>query len=240
MHHRYPIPGIKQTYRRNPGGRTIVIPVLMGATMLGIIAFFFWTEPVVEFDPASIPEVVVEDTVETAARELPSITEFLVSEETSLSTGNPFAVAENERVEIPGTIETAGIDDQKFTPWLSPEALDQYIREKNRGFEESFWERGHWIKAVEGRWAEGDHQFRIAYEPIPNPDSWQWQYRVNQTQSSFAASIREMSERGFKLRQTQSYERPDGERRFQGVWQREIKDLPSMVGNATESSVTGE
>lgn len=236
MHDKYLIPGIKQSYRRGPGRQTIVIPVLMGATMLGIIAFFFWTEPVVEFDPASIPEIVVEEGPVAAMPEKPSIAEFFITKEAPAAA----RVAEEEPVEIPQPTRTVEIDEQKFTPWLSPEQLDQHIRKKNEGFDESFWERGHWIKAVEGRWAEGNHQFRIAYEPIPNPDTWQWQYRVNQTQRSFAASIREMSERGFQLFQTQSYLRPDGERRFQGVWQRELKDLPSMVGNATDSSATRE
>lgn len=212
----------------------------MGATMVGIIAFFYWTEPVVDIDPDSIPEIVVEEEAETEGYEQPAIAEFLISEEEKRPVAKPVDLVDGEPEKIPEPIRTAEIDERKFTSWLSPEGLDQHIRDKNDGFEESFWERGHWIKAVEGRWAEGDHQFRIAYEPIPNPETWQWQYRVNQTQSTFAASIREMSERGFKLYQTQSYERPDGERRFQGVWQREIKDLPTMVGNATESGESPE
>lgn len=136
----------------------------------------------------------------------------------------PVEVAEFSRPEISGAI-----DDQKFTPWLSPQALDDYIQRKNKGFEKSFWQRGHWIRAVEGRWENGNHEFRIAYEPLPNSDTWQWQYRVNQTQAAFAVSIEEMSERGYRLCQTQFYIHPDSTRRFQGVWQRELGDLQSMV-----------
>lgn len=241
MHDRYPITGIKQSYRKDPGRRTVVIPVLMGAVMLGIIAFFYWTEPVREFDPASIPEVVVEE------EELPKeVIRRLTFAESVVEKGEPTVVVpqditeEAEVEEIPEPENVVRIDEQKFTPWLSPIALDTYIRQKNEGFEESFWERGHWIKAVEGRWADGNHEFRIAFEPVPNPDTWQWQYRVNQTQSEFATSIKEMSQRGYKLYQTQSYPRPDGTRRFQGVWQREVQDLPTMVGNATESTESSQ
>jgi len=185
----------------------------MAATICGIGALYHTSKPPVEVESASLSESTVE-------------------EEALLTTGPIEASAKAEEALEPKAAVT--IDDQKFTPWLSPQALDDYIQNKNQGFEQTFWQRGHWIRAVEGRWGNGNHEFRIAYEPLPNPDTWQWQYRVNQSQNDFAASIKEMSVHGYSLYQTQFYKRPDGARRFQGVWQREIGDLQTMVGNSTD------
>lgn len=121
----------------------------------------------------------------------------------------------------------------EFTAWMSPLALDTYIRLKNEGYSESFWQRGHWITAVEGRWANGSHEFRIALDRVPDLNRWQWQYRVNQSTSDFANASKNFAERGFQLVQTQTFTDPDGTTKIQAVWQRDFSATAPVVEIST-------
>ncbi|MEX2580061.1 MAG: hypothetical protein WD342_13465 [Verrucomicrobiales bacterium] len=238
MRDRYPISGIKQTYRKTSGKRTVVLPVAIGLVVIGMTVFFFMGEPNREVQPQPVTEVV--GVVEVDVPEAVEVPEQATAAPEKEETFAEATVDEKADREEPTQEEDllladdAEIDDSQFTPWLSPLALDGYIRKKNEGFEQSFWERGHWITAVEGRWADGTHEFRIAYEPIPDTAEWRWHYRANQAQEEFAESIDEFSEDGYTLIHSQAFDRPDGTKRFQGVWRKELEPAGSVTSNRPE------
>ena len=114
------------------------------------------------------------------------------------------------------------VSESDFTPWMSPLALDTYIRQKNRGFEESFWVRGNWILAIEGRWQTDHHEFRIVHDTIPDRTRFEWYYRIDQTEGEYRDTLSRLRREGYHLVQSQAYERPDQTKRYQAVWHREI------------------
>lgn len=138
--------------------------------------------------------------------------------------------AENELLKTAETVAEP-IKKKGFTPWMEPLALDTYIRAKSTGSGKTFWESGHWITAVEGRWNNGTREFRIAYDEIPEIETWQWRYKVNQSQKEFATSVTEMVDQGYTLVQTQTFRQPDGEHRYQGVWHRQLA-RPTVAGTS--------
>jgi len=110
--------------------------------------------------------------------------------------------------------------ESRFTTWMPPTALDTYIRARNAGYTESFWRRGHWIPAVEGRWHRGAMEFRIVIEEMPSPDAWHWQYRINLTETEFSRTAYDMQEQGFRLQFHQVFLDGAATRRVQAVWHR--------------------
>lgn len=195
---------------------SIVFPVLIGLVLLGLVIFFFRSKE----DPAQ--RIADEDPLQNAApafEELPRLDPVMI----------PPPVAGETKTESETKIEPAVaaanseaslFPDKDFTYWMSPSDLNATIQLLNSGHDRGFWERGHWIKAVEGRWHDGNHEFRIAYEKMPSATAFQWQYRANQTQEQFTRLIDDFSRRGFKLIQSNSFRRPDQTLRFQGVWKK--------------------
>lgn len=226
----YPISGIKRSYRHTPETRTIVMPILIGLVLAGMGVFYFQTRP---GGPEETEDSSSETFSETAGMDIP--TTLTGSEEESLVRAMPIASeapakpsATSERAAGP----PSGSDG--FTAWMSPLALDTYIRQQNGGHDDDFWERGHWITAVEGRWQSGEHQFRIAYEEIPDMDSLQWQYRANQSFEQFTGQIEELARRGYRLVQSQFFEHPEEGLRYQGVWRRRVG--PTHVADSETGS----
>jgi len=110
--------------------------------------------------------------------------------------------------------------ESRFTSWMSPTALDTYIRARNAGYTESFWRRGHWIPSVEGRWHRGATEFRIVIEEMPSPEAWHWHYRINLTEAEFSRTAYDMQEQGFRLQFHQVFLDGAATRRVQAVWRR--------------------
>jgi hypothetical protein len=82
-------------------------------------------------------------------------------------------------------------DDDEFSGWMNHTGLDNYFFVLNNGDEEtSFFEKGHRITALEGRWNNNQVEYRVTYG-----DS-----------------------KGAKLVYSQSFLMPDGTARYQGVW----------------------
>jgi hypothetical protein len=142
----------------------------------------------------------------------------------------PSAITSTELVSLPSPgseVETdqppilsrTDVSEKDFTPWMSSLALETYFRQKNRGYQGSFWGRGNWIRAIEGRWHEGAKEYRIALGLMDRPGELQWQYRLDMTEISFAEELAKASGKGFNLAQSQAYRHPDGTRRYQAVWQ---------------------
>lgn len=243
MYEKYHISGIKQSYRSDGGQKTILLPVVIVALFGAMLTFYVKTRPgkekvsgpVVEkviFDPASeiIPSQGNRGTGEESlpiGSPIPvSVSVSALPEKQILPKNSENAAPEKDSSGTLPLVHAAGIEEREFTPWMSPLALDTYIRKKNSGYEATFWERGNWIRAVEGRWRDNTHEFRIVIGKNPDPERYGWYYRIDQTEEEFSQSIRLREQEGFSLVQSDVYERPDGTKRYQGVWQREFTDPP--------------
>lgn len=110
--------------------------------------------------------------------------------------------------------------ENRFTDWMTPGELNQHILALNQGQEISFWDRGHWIVAVEGRWSNRRQEYRIVYERVPENSDFQWRYRIAQSRDTFTRNIQELRNDGFTLVQSQVYELPDKSSQYQAVWQK--------------------
>tara|TARA_R110002096_G_scaffold364032_3_gene557108 strand:+ start:763 stop:1488 length:726 start_codon:yes stop_codon:yes gene_type:complete len=211
------------------------MPILIAAVLAAMVTFYVKTQPDLA-STTSDNELIQSATETEMVSEIepsPEIRSF--NSAVSMSSPLPRAASSNESLAIPiaepistsveGTspvlIATAAAE-QDFTPWLSPLALDTYIRQLNGGFEQSFWQRGHRITAVEGRLHQGAHEFRIVFNPIPELNQRQWQYRANQTRESFLQSSLELESEGYRIVQSQAFSLSDGRLRYQGVWQKMV------------------
>jgi hypothetical protein len=119
--------------------------------------------------------------------------------------------------------------DAGFTPWMSHGELDTFLAQFDTnppGGHPNYWDRGHWINAVEGRWHDGIPQYRIRYGPVPSHKGLWWYWYLNQDQESFSSHVHEMADQGFTLLDPNSFSRPDDTRRYQGVWHKVIPPDP--------------
>ncbi|MDF1852551.1 MAG: hypothetical protein P1U85_17060 [Verrucomicrobiales bacterium] len=224
MYERYPISGIKQSYRHTPRTRTIVMPLLIVALLGGMAWFYVSSDPakraaLENLNSHIVPEAFAENSsppelfpiqAEAAETRVAAKTE-------SAPTSSRSASPERPPKALPFPEEsTLGPD---FTPWLSPLALDSYMRTKDQGHQVGFWDRGHWMTSIEGRWKDGSHEFRIRYAETPKTPGWKWEYRINLTPEQFLETHAQMRDAGFSLVSSQSFLHPDQRRRYQAVWQ---------------------
>lgn len=209
------------------------MPLLILSLLVGLTVFFFKSRP---------EETVQEDPIASRHKD-PAIPETGNKEESEASMPETETESKIQAVPVEPTPVSSNSSEESttarlsesFTDWMSPADLDTYIRTQNAGHEKGFWQRGYWITAVEGRWKDNGHQFRISYEKMPAPDSWEWQYRVDQTRDSFIENIQVFALSGFDLVQSNSYQRPDGSQRFQGVWRRDV-ETPTIADTAAGNS----
>lgn len=56
-----------------------------------------------------------------------------------------------------------------FTPWMSLNELNMFMKtfEAPHPGEPNYWDKGHWMTAVNGRWHDGIPQYRIRYGEAP-------------------------------------------------------------------------
>ncbi len=112
-----------------------------------------------------------------------------------------------------------------FTPWMSRPDLDHFLSQFDTtppGGHPNYWDKGHWINAVEGRWHDGIPQYRIRYGPVPRHRDLWWYWYLNQPQDSFTAHVNQLADEGFVLLDPNFCVWPDGTRRYQGVWHKVI------------------
>jgi hypothetical protein len=238
VYEKYPISGITESYRHVQGTKTVIMPLLITALFFGLVIFYFKGGPPVAMTAGIQPEAPL------AASTLPSVPAATVPAATVPVPAPAGAETVSFDLSMPVGMSSLPlvahkeVSEPDFTPWLSPLALDTYLRQKNRGFKQSIWDRGHWIEAIEGRWSEGRHEFRIAFDTIPDRERYQWYYRIDQTSEEYRDTLHRLRREGYTLVQSQAYERPDKSKRYQGVWQREIikekanPDSPGILGSA--------
>ncbi|MEM7698464.1 MAG: hypothetical protein AAF236_08690 [Verrucomicrobiota bacterium] len=226
-----PMSGIKVSYRGERKAPTYVIPIAIGLLMIGLLCLFLMGDPnatKVELagESEATPTVTGSDSTPQGAfpREQFSLPDESIPELETVSVDSApqdsLPAASGESNPGHGRLIDSGVPEAAFTSWMSVAELDSYIKIRNAGFDKSFWDRGHWILAAEGRWQDGTHEYRIVIDAIPDISAYQWKYRINQTQMQFEQSIDLFLREGFQLVHSQSFQRPDGTQRYQGVWQR--------------------
>lgn len=184
------------------------MPLLIVSLMTGMAVFYLKTRPVPEPEAPSAPMLVATPIVSEALEEAPVAP---LPEAAPVPDAAPAASA-------PPLVAPMNLSEADFTPWLSPLALETYLRAKNRGSRVDFWEQGHWIRAVEGRWREGALELRIAVAKIEPGERFRWQYRIDMTEREFTEALRRLEGEGFRLVHSHVYLRPGDERRYQAVW----------------------
>ncbi|PXA03847.1 hypothetical protein DDZ13_09395 [Coraliomargarita sinensis] len=90
------------------------------------------------------------------------------------------------------------------------------LEKKQNG--KNFWDEGHWVTSVDGRWNNGIAEYRMSYAEVPENEGYWWYWWFNQEESSFEQRKRYYSDEGFTMVHSQSYLNPEGEKRYQGVW----------------------
>lgn len=204
---------IRDSYRPATAPKTVAIPVLIAIVGTALLLFYLtsWDPP--GTDPEPKPESLSPEPPIADAKPLPISAPAVETTPAAI----PILSEPEPAPELPPS-------ESDFTPWMSPLALDTYIRQKNRGYHESFWARGNWIRAIEGRWSNGGREYRIAIASMNHPGEIQWQFRLDLGKRQFREETERQAANGFELIQSQGYKLPDGTLRIQGVWKR--KKLP--------------
>ncbi len=140
-----------------------------------------------------------------------------------------------------GTIQAA----PEFTAWMSQSELNAYFEklDGDKPEDKNYWDRGNWITGVEGRWEAGIPQYRISYAKVPESRAHWWFWFVNQDQKSFDERVHQLADEGFTLVQFNSYVRPGGSERFQGIWHKLVPltgAAPLPSGNYRLSWIDGK
>ena len=111
-------------------------------------------------------------------------------------------------------------DDDNFSGWMKKRDLDSYFEILNKGDTKSnYFDKGHWIRAVEGRWNGYEVEYRVIIADSPDaPFEWWWW--INQKHRDFAEKMKQYEKMGATLIDAQSFLMPDGTALYQGVWTR--------------------
>jgi hypothetical protein len=128
--------------------------------------------------------------------------------------------------------------NKDFTPWMSLAELNHWQQQFDTtppGGHPNYWDKGHWMNAVEGRWHEGIPQYRVRYGPVPDGYDGAWYWYINQDQASFSSHVHELADAGFVLMDPNSFLRPDDTRRYQGVWHKLFKKKTAVPSAAALS-----
>lgn len=115
-----------------------------------------------------------------------------------------------------------------FTPWMSLAELNAFMdtfASKHPG-EPNYWDQGHWITAVDGRWHAGIPQYRIRYGDAPKNQGYWWYWFINQDQKGFNDKIHNYADQGFIMAYHSRLRWPDGACRYQAVWHKYAKTNP--------------
>lgn len=217
---RLPITSIRESYETPRGrGSAVLLPLLIGTILAAMALFYlhFWQGK--------------EEKATAAGSDAQMTATSMVSSTAGPSTVKPSdpsdaiasAAIEPEPLVAPDSPPPPlpAVTEADFTPWMSSLSLRTYILQKNYGHNEDFWQRGHWMRAVEGRWRGGDAEFRIAIGTMKHRDEFQWQHAMNLSESEFYKEDAHYRQQGYRLIQSQIWQMPNGSTRHQAVWRRE-------------------
>lgn len=142
----------------------------------------------------------------------------------SVSAETPEGSSTQKSRETSGGTNLQTESGHEFTPWMSLSELNAYLEslDGDKPDGKNFWDRGNWIDKVEGRWEAGIPQYRISHSAVPERRASWWFWYLNQDRESFDRLVHQLADEGFTLVHYNSYERPGGSVRFQGVWHKLI------------------
>lgn len=111
---------------------------------------------------------------------------------------------------------------RKFTPWMTYAEMRDFLAplDAKDADHKNYWDRGHWLTAVEGRWTDGVPQFRLKRGEVPAGKKTAWYWWYNQSPEDFHRHLHELSDQGFTLVHQNKFVWPDGTFRYSGVWHR--------------------
>jgi hypothetical protein len=113
------------------------------------------------------------------------------------------------------------VANRGFTPWMDNQQMDAFMKslDGDRPGGKNYFDRGHWITAVEGRWHDGKPEHRIRYADTPKDvNHLYWYWWLNANQQEWAGHVEHYADDGFTLVHYSSYLRPDGRMIYDGVW----------------------
>lgn len=121
------------------------------------------------------------------------------------------------------TQPTGQYTDNTFTEWMPWVQFRQFLDEKDKRDEKNktFWDRGYWVLAAEGRWKDGQQQYRVKIAEAPKNKAYLWMWYVNQEQQEFDKHIEQFAVEGYTMIYCNSFTRPSGTRLYQTVWHNE-------------------
>lgn len=102
--------------------------------------------------------------------------------------------------------------DVPFTEWMDDPVFHQHLKANEK--------KGLWLTGIEARLHNGGAQFRIREEPVPADRAYWWYWWFYQDEPSINKFIHEYTVNGFRLAYFQSLKLSDGQRRYQGIWQK--------------------
>jgi hypothetical protein len=117
------------------------------------------------------------------------------------------------------SVERLSADDG-FTEWMASVPFHEFLSEKEMKDEngQNFWDRGHWILAAEGRWHDGQQEYRIRFGDAPKNKGYLWTWYLNMNQQEFDRHIEALTRDGYTMVQHNSFTRPSGTIMYQAVW----------------------
>ncbi len=114
------------------------------------------------------------------------------------------------------------VSNRGFTKWMTYAEMDAYLAPLGvkDADGKNFWDRRHWLTAVEGRWSDGRPQFRLRIGDAPKTGQYWWWWWFNQDEKSYNRHIHDMADDHCTMVYGNSFEWPDGSKRYSGVWHR--------------------
>jgi len=233
---KYNIFNFTESYRNAEHKHTILLPVVMVLVVLGCYWLVTKTRPTARKIVDGNAKVEVVAKTEAAITAPPKINidfdtalpppPLMDSPSFEPKTGGVDITVPVAKLIQPPLVSKEGLplveskQVEKFTDWMTPTELNDYILALNQGQQVSFWERGYWIVAVEGRWAGNRQEYRIVYDKTPPNSDFQWRYRIAQSGDTFRQNLQELGREGFTLVQSQFFELPNRMCQYQAVWQK--------------------
>ena len=125
---------------------------------------------------------------------------------------------------------TASSEPGPFTPWMAHDEFKEFQRQFDStppGGHPNYWDKGHWIDAVECRWNDGRIEYRISYGAVPPNRGRGWYWYLTQPPEDFDRHCQEFAAKGYTLVHTNSFTNGAGEVLYQGVWHKLTPPTPS-------------
>jgi len=130
----------------------------------------------------------------------------------------------------------------EFTPWMSTPDMKKFLSQFDTdppGGHPNYWDKGHWLNAIEGRWHNNRSEFRITYGPVPKHKGSWWYWYWGISESYFNRLAKEKAADGFTLLDANSFTDPKGHRYFQGVWHKITLPLSPAEQKASDTGKYG-